>query len=504
MSIRLKVVLVIITVMTLVFGFLLGVVTTNAFRRGREIEGRMRDTLRPVIRRWVEREQWLENRTWSEFQVKLSELNPSGEANRMDPLKRWAIVGPDGDVRAAGGMKEDEAARFVAGDERLREAVRERSVVLYPEERFIAVPLNVAGALAGAIKLEVNTGPRPTLWESFRESFFALAAILAVSTVVLISATYLLIDRRVLKPLGYLVEGSARVAEGDLRREVPSEGGRDEMARLVTAFNAMMVEVRNYREHMEKLVAEEKARVQAAQRQLVIAQRLAATGTLAAGIAHEVNNPIGGMINAARRLQKDAPEGRTREYLDLILEGLVRVQETVKKILQFTPRELKPQPVDLREVCGRALDLVSHRVQQAGVEVRKEFPEDLPLVFGDPSELQQVFLNLVLNSLDALPAQGGRIAARGRRNGASIEIEIEDNGCGMTEEQKNRSFDLFYTTKEAGKGTGLGLAIVHNIIDGHNGRIEIRSKVNEGTTVWMSFPILSTSVSGRTPAAPPA
>jgi two-component system NtrC family sensor kinase len=418
-------------------------------------------------------------------------------------MKRWAIVGSDGGVRAAGGMKEDEAAFFVAGDEWLRGAIRERAVVLYPEERFIAVPLTVAGALAGAIKLEVDTGPRPTLWVSFRESFVAMTAILAVSTVLLISGTYLLLDRRVLKPLGLLVEGSARVAEGDLRREIPSEGGRDEMARLVNAFNAMMVEVRNYREHMEKLVAEEKARVQAAQRQLVIAQRLAATGTLAAGIAHEVNNPLGGMINAARRLQKDAPEGRTREYLDLILEGLVRVQETVKKILQFTPRELKPQPVDLQDVCARALDFVAHRVGKMGVEVRTEFPGDLPRVFGDPSELQQVFLNLVINALDALPEKGGRIAVRGRREGASVEIDIEDNGCGMTEEQKSRAFDLFYTTKEAGKGTGLGLAIVHNIVDGHNGRIELRSKAGEGTTIRLAFPILSSSISGRTPAVQP-
>jgi two-component system NtrC family sensor kinase len=407
-------------------------------------------------------------------------------------------VGTDGAVRASGGQDESRAAVFVTGDEWLQRALREREVILYPGERFIAVPVSVGGAAAGAIKLEVNAGPRPTLWVSLRESFVALAVILSISTVVLISVTYLVLDRRVLKPLGFLVQGSARVAEGNLRTEVPTEGGRDEMARLVEAFNAMMLELRNYRERMEHLVAEEKARVQAAQRQLVIAQRLAATGTLAAGIAHEVNNPLGGMINASRRLLKDAEGGRPKEYLELILDGLIRVQETVKKILQFTPRDLKPQPVDLGEVLGRALDLVAHRVDKARVEVRKELPEDLPRVFGDPSELQQAFLNLLINALDALPAKEGRIVARGRRKDATVEIEIEDNGCGMSEDQISRAFDLFYTTKEAGKGTGLGLAIVHNIIDGHNGRIEIRSRVGAGTTIWMQFPSLTES--GQYPA----
>ncbi|MHC5036885.1 MAG: sensor histidine kinase [Planctomycetota bacterium] len=491
MSIRLKVVLAIIGVMTLVFGLLLGVVTMNTYRRSQKREGDLRKYLSVVIERWVDREQWLDNRTWSDFLIKLE------DAQRTKLMKRYAIIQTGRGVLSSWGIPDKEVSPFVQQDGILRSVVADNVFKMYPDERYIAVPLSVAGEPCGAIKLEVNTGPQLTLQESFREAFVNLAVVLFASTVILIGITYLVLDRRVLKPLGLLVGASARVADGNLREEVPGEQGRDEMAQLVAGFNAMMREVRDYRDQMEKLVEEEKARVEAAQRRLVIAQRLAATGTLAAGIAHEVNNPLGGMLNAARRLHKDAPEGRQREYLELIQDGLVRVQNTVKKILQFTPREVKPQAVDLREVCQNAVNLVSHNLKRKSIDVDTEFPEAFPLIFGDPSELQQVFLNLLINALDATPGEGGVIRVRGRMKDRNLEIEIEDKGCGMTEEQIARAFDLFYTTKETGKGSGLGLAIVHNIIENHNGRMEIRSELGGGTTVWMQFPMMSDPASGR-------
>ena len=491
MSIRLKVVLVVIGVMTPVFGLLLVVVTANTYRHSRDLEARMRNTLRPIIEAWVDREQWLDNHSWSDFILKLN------RAQRTRLMKKFAVVDPDGNVKASEGMEKEEREAFLRGDEDLRRAMEEQAVTIYPDERYIAVPLSVEGVPCGAIKLEVNTGPQPTLQESFAEAFVSLAMILLVATFVLIASTYLLLDRRVLKPLGLLVGASGRVAEGNLNAEVPGVGGGDEMATLVSAFNAMMCEVRDYRDHLEKRVEEGKARVEAAQRRLVIAQRLAATGTLAAGIAHEVNNPLGGMINAARRILGDEDlKPKQREYLDLILEGLVRVQKTVEKILQFTPREVRPQAVDLRDVCEKAAYLVSHRLEKKSITVDHDFSADLPMVFGDPSELQQVFLNLIINAVDAVD-EGGRIVIRGRLVAGNLEIEIQDDGCGMNDEQIQRAFDLFYTTKEAGKGSGLGLAIVHNIIENHHGRMEIKSRPGEGTTVWMQFPIITDPQSGR-------
>ena len=414
MSIRLKTVLVIVGVMTLVFGVLLGVVTRTTYRHSKGLEVRMRETLKPIIEAWVDRERWLVNRTWSDFMVKLS------DARDTALMKRFAIVETGRGVRSSWGLEESEIDGFLEGDAVLRRAIEEVVVKLYPEQPYIAVPLTVNGRIVGAIKLEVNTGPQPTISGSFGEVFLSLALILVTSTVILIAGTYFLLDRRVLKPLGLLVEASARVAEGDLRKDIPGVGGRDEMAQLVTAFNTMMREVQEYRDHLERRVEEEKARVEAAQRRLVIAQRLAATGTLAAGIAHEVNNPLGGMINAARRIQEDpSVEGRTREYMVLILEGLVRVQNTVKKILQFTPREVHPQPVDIRAVCEKALDLISHRLVRKRIDVGRDFSSELPKIFGDPSELDQVLLNLLINAVDAVEQPGAGSTSVGTSRRAS-------------------------------------------------------------------------------------
>ncbi|MHC4779821.1 MAG: sensor histidine kinase [Planctomycetota bacterium] len=492
MSIRLKVVLVIIGVMTLVFGFILAAVTRTTYQHSKDLETRMRKTMKPIVEAWVDREQWLTNRTWSDFMEKLS------KARHPSLMKSFVVIEEGRGVRSSWGLEEDEISAYVEGDTLLARAIKEQSIKIYEEEGYIAVPIAVAGVTVGAIKLEVNTGPEPTIEGSFGEVFLTLALILALSTVVLIGATYLLLDRRVLNPLGLLVDASSRVAEGNLRSEVPGAGGGDEMARLVTAFNAMMREVQDYRDHLDKRVEEEKARVAAAQRRLAIAQRLAATGTLAAGIAHEVNNPLGGMINAARRIiDKKVGEGRAKEYMGLILEGLIRVQDTVKKILQFTPREVHPQPVDIRAVCVKAIDLVSHRLERKRIEVATELSKELPKIFGDPSELDQVLINLLINAVDAIEEPGGRIEIRGKLREGKLEIEIADTGSGMTEEQIQKAFDLFYTTKEVGKGTGLGLAIVHNIIENHNGRMEIRSKLGEGTTVWLQFPVISDPKSGR-------
>jgi len=136
-------------------------------------------------------------------------------------------------------------------------------------------------------------------------------------------------------------------------------------------------------------------------------------------------------------------------------------------------------------------------VDKKGIRVETAFSEALPMIFGDPSELQQVFLNLLINAVDALVEAEGTIRVRGTLREKNLEIEIEDNGSGMTDLQIQRAFDLFYTTKEVGKGSGLGLSIVHNIIDSHNGRMEIRSEVGKGTTVWIQFPVISDPKSGR-------
>jgi signal transduction histidine kinase len=254
----------------------------------------------------------------------------------------------------------------------------------------------------------------------------------------------------------------------------------------------MAQEIEEYQLNLEDRVLSGLSQIKRAEQHLAIAQRLAATGKLAAGIAHEINNPIGGMKNAVRALERgDLPAEKTAEYLDLIGDGLARVEETVKKVLAFTPRRVEPRPVDLADVVRKALALARHRLEKKGITVEGKAPADASaLVFGDPLELQQVALNLILNSADAIPEdRRGTIEVEVARHGAEeVELRVTDDGCGMSPDDQARCFDLFFTTKEVGEGSGLGLSVVHNIVTNHGGRIELESAPDKGTTFRVFLP----------------
>jgi signal transduction histidine kinase len=312
--------------------------------------------------------------------------------------------------------------------------------------------------------------------------------------VIIIVVTYLVLSRAVIRPVERLERAAVRVAGGDYTRPVPLSGRNDEIDTFIQTFNGMMVEVGAFRQYLEERMQDARDQARKAEKTLVIAQRLAATGKLASGIAHEVNNPLAGMINAVRRLQRlPAPKEEKRvQYLELILDGLTRVRETVKKILQFTPHKVAPQPVGLGTFIEKALSLANHRIESDGIEVVVDVSDGLH-VFGDPFELEQVILNLLINSMDAMAEtdRSPTLDIRAVQVRGDILLTIADNGSGMSEEQISQAFDMFFTTKEVGEGTGLGLSIAHNVIENHGGRLEISSEDGEGTTVSITLPLLA-------------
>jgi signal transduction histidine kinase len=159
-------------------------------------------------------------------------------------------------------------------------------------------------------------------------------------------------------------------------------------------------------------------------------------------------------------------------------------------MLPLSIRKVQPQVVDIRKVLGQVLELVRFQTKPKGIRVSVELPPGDFSVFGDPHELHQVYLNILINAVDAIGREG-EIRVGGRLEPAWVITWIEDNGCGMTEEQISEAFDLFYTTKDAGEGTGLGLSIVHNIVENHGGAVSIRSRPGEGTTVEIRLPYAS-------------
>lgn len=303
---------------------------------------------------------------------------------------------------------------------------------------------------------------------------------------------YGLLSRLVVTPLARLTEAAGRMAGGANDVRLAEDGRRDELGQTTRAFNRMASEIAEYQQHLETRVLAALSQIKTAERHLAVAQRLAATGTLAAGIAHEINNPLGGMKNAVRALLRgDLSAEKTGEYLELVGDGLARIEETVKKVLSFTPRRVEPRPVDLTDVARKALALARHRIERKAIRVEGHAPaEGEARVFGDPLELQQVALNLLLNAADAIDERtGGRIEVRVfPRDAHEVVLSVSDTGSGMTPEEQARCFDLFFTTKPAGEGTGLGLSVVHNIVTNHGGRVEVESVKGTGTTFRVVLP----------------
>ena len=227
------------------------------------------------------------------------------------------------------------------------------------------------------------------------------------------------------------------------------------------------------------------------QKQLYHTERLASVGRLAAGAAHEINNPLAVISGKAQLLQRRIDDDSCRDSLATIIEQTERITKIINDLMGFArPADPELKEVKLPDLIDECLDLVGNRISLHEIEVRKDFPKKLSSVLVDPKQILQVLLNLVINAHHAMP-EGGEIqfSAKENFNTNSIEVIIKDNGIGIPEKQLKNIFDPFFTTKEQGQGTGLGLAISHRIIENHGGAIKVESKEGAGTTFIISLPI---------------
>jgi len=247
---------------------------------------------------------------------------------------------------------------------------------------------------------------------------------------------------------------------------------------------------RDSQRQLEKLlsVLDELSRTQA---QLVHSEKLASLGVLAGGVAHEINNPL--MVILGRTelmlMQEDLVPG-VEGNLEIIRRETERIAEIVRGLLTFArkSRQDKIEPVEVNEVLERTLMIAEHQMTVGNVQVLKEFAGDLPVIQANPGQLQQVFMNLIINAHHAMPNGGRLIIRTGTLPNARVFVEIEDTGTGISEENLSRIFDPFYTTKEEGKGTGLGLSISRNIAEGHGGVIGVQSTLGVGTIFRVVLP----------------
>lgn len=318
---------------------------------------------------------------------------------------------------------------------------------------------------------------------------------LLISLVLVSALVHALLSWLVLRPVGALSAGAARVAAGNFAEKVPVPRSSDEIGALVRSFNSMMDRVGNFSEELSLEVEHATQKALLAERQLQQARRLASTGRLAAGIAHEINNPLGGLMNATDALRrKELSADRRTTYLELIADGLQRIQSIVGRVLQFTPRRADPVSFALTQALLQARVLIEHRLEKEGVALVLQEQDEQARVMGHPHEMQQVFLNLLLNALDALeasprPRNEREIRVRIRVEDRRAIAEIEDNGPGVERSLLPNLSELFFSTKEVGKGTGLGLSLCAGIVESHDGRMDIESDVGAGFLVRLSFPL---------------
>lgn len=341
------------------------------------------------------------------------------------------------------------------------------------------------GEVVGSLWFRPGQTPRMpslALWPS-------LAAVL-LGTLLFALLLHQVVRRTVARPLQRIGSAAEAVGAGRYDVQVPEPRGMREILSLVQSFNAMASRVRGHTAELEQAVQAAVRDTRERERALVLSQRLAAIGSLAAGIAHEVNNPIGGMINAVNRLLASSDlNDKQRAYLGLVQDGLQRISRTASKVLGFSPRSIEPQTFRLQVPVEGARALCEHRMQQQGVQFSAHVPAELEPLRGDPHEIQQVLLNLFLNSLDALAGRpGGAITVRGSSAAGRVVVAVADNGPGMDPALLGRAMDPFFSQKDRPDASGLGLFICWSIVRNHGGEITLDSAPGRGFRVRIELP----------------
>lgn len=325
-------------------------------------------------------------------------------------------------------------------------------------------------------------------------SFLGIASILFI---VIIAMSYL-VTRSITRPLGEMVDVTKSIAKGELDRVV-NVNSRDELGQLAISFNKMVtslkkmrLELEDWANTLEQKVKERTEALGKMQQKVVQAQRLASVGKLAAGIAHEINNPLGGiLVFSSLILEQMSEDDPNRENLEEIIHQTMRCRDIVKGLLQFSRQEPgKVTQVKINDTLNTTLSLIEKQALFHNIQITRKFSEKLPPIMGDNSQLQQVFMNIILNAVQAMDGVGElTLTTWFHKKEEKVVIEISDTGCGIAPELIDRIFDPFFTTKEVGQGTGLGLAIAYGIVTKYGGRMAVTSEVNQGATFTIRFPI---------------
>ena len=395
-------------------------------------------------------------------------------------------------------------------------------------------PLWHQGKIIGGVQMEVPIGD---LMASLLESRRVILITVILDAVVLIIFGSFLLSRVLVKPIKDLLRLTQKISDGDFSQKIEVTSG-NEIGQLIGSFNRMIERLKENQESLENyLESLESANKQLkqAQEELIRTEKLASIGRFAAGVAHEVGNPLGAILGYTGILQKEGMNyEEARDYLKRIEKEIERINRIVRELLDFArPSKFEIKDVEVNKILESTLSLLSYQKNFKNVETQLDMQRDLPLIKGDESQLSQVFINIILNAIDAMPDGGilriqtvtrvvenldadrlPGIYSRRRKNDPMesdysrmrrtdplaalfrkfsegnrlVKIRISDTGTGIKKEDLENIFDPFFTTKAPDKGTGLGLSISLRIVESLGGEIKVESELGKGTTFEVYFP----------------
>jgi signal transduction histidine kinase len=349
--------------------------------------------------------------------------------------------------------------------------------------RLFPLTYKIALSIASVAITSFGLFQIPIVWWAFRngmdyEAWRRYLVFSLISALVPNLLLVLLVLRSISRPLQRITVAAVAVTKGEYGTEVDMRKTNDEIGLLADSFNEMSRKMASDIEELRRL-----------NEQLIRTERLAAMGTLAAGVAHEVNNPLASISSLIQMMQANANlDHPTKDKLEIISEQIRRITRVTKDMTDFARvRPVAKRETNVNEILNSSLRLAEFDKAFQLLEVNAKLDNNLPTVIADGDQLQQVFLNLFLNARDAMP-DGGRLDIATIRNGNEVTVSVTDRGFGIPHDDAKQIFDPFFTTKPPGKGTGLGLAVCYGIVTAHGGRIELESFRGSGSTFRIILP----------------
>ncbi|MFW5771390.1 MAG: cache domain-containing protein [Spirochaetota bacterium] len=303
---------------------------------------------------------------------------------------------------------------------------------------------------------------------------------LIISTLLLSVFLAIWLIKNIITPINHLMQASKSVTEGHYDRKIRFSS-KDELGHLCDAFNNMT----------DAIVKRDRQLKEQTQRKTVQLEKMASLGRLASGIAHEINNPLTGILTYSSMLLEDCENPEHRYDLQVIVDETLRCRKIVKEVLDFAREtQLDRQTANINDVINSTISILERHVAFQNITIKKYLAIDIPDTMLDINQFKSVINNLALNAADAMK-DGGilTIMTRMDNENNNIVISFNDTGEGIPEDKLNEIFDPFFTTKETGKGTGLGLAVTYGVVDRHNGKISVESKPGEGSTFTIVLPV---------------